>query len=72
MKRALTVFQFILTVICFFGIDTMAQQPGSTPNSNGEMDKSDDLVLQHLIEENVPKFVQFTYNDEQTGKKSGI
>lgn len=61
-------FKIVMTLIVssILSLNCIAQ-----PNPNrhgGELDKSDDASLQVLIAENVSKFQQLTYHDEQTGK----
>lgn len=55
----------ILALLFSISVDCVAQ---SLQGRRGMMDKSDDVVLQQLIKENLPKFVQLTYKDAETGK----
>lgn len=68
MQRTTVIRLFLLVTLSIFSLNTFAQQSSLTASNKGEMDKSDDQVLLSLINEEVPKFVQLNYFDEQTGK----
>lgn len=68
MKITSEIRSLLLITFSIFSLNTFAQQSSPIADNKGEMDKSDDQVLQSLITEIAPKFVQFNYFDEQTGK----
>lgn len=53
------------TALCFIALSAEAQPRGG--RGGGMVDKSGDVILQNLIEENVPKFEQFTYSEQENG-----
>lgn len=65
MKNKLTALALTLLFIAGFGTDfAQAQQSGG----KGDPDKSDDAVLQSLIDRNLPKFIQLKFDDTETGE----
>lgn len=66
--KLLTIAYGIFMILSFPSADVVAQQP-QRGGGRGMMDKSDDVVLQQLIKENLAKFTQLTYQDAETGKQ---
>ncbi len=65
MKRIIVTFSTLMALSAL--LLTVRSQPRGG-RGGGSVDKSGDAVLQKLIEENVPKFRQFTYSDPENGK----
>ena len=68
MKNKLSVIAYgIFLILSMMSVNVIAQQPNQE-RGRGMIDKSDDVVLQQLIKENLSKFTQLTFQDAETGK----
>lgn len=68
MKNKLSVIAYgIFLILSMMSVNVIAQQPNQE-RGRGMIDKSDDVVLQQLIRENLSKFTQLTFQDAETGK----
>lgn len=68
MKESLLTKVCGIVLVLFVMSVNVAAQSSIQRSGRGIVDKSDDVVLQQLIKENLPKFVQLLYEDTETGK----